>query len=72
VDAPAAILSPKYGYSAFSDRVLRSQTFGEYETMRGKSRTLAINPHHPLLQKLRDMAIVRLHLYDLVNSVYSI
>jgi heat shock protein beta len=84
VDSPAVLVSTRWGWSANMERIMRaqamSQEFESQKFMMG-SRTLEINPDHPIVQEVKSRLargekesvsdIVRL-LYDsaLLNSGY--
>ena len=56
VDAPAVITTPAYEHGAYSERVVRAQTFTSPYDERQKLRYLDLNPHHPFIQKVLKMA----------------
>lgn len=51
---PAIVASAEYGHSANMERIIRAQGFahGQSQSMMNGSRTLEINPRHPIITKL--------------------
>ncbi|CAL8468307.1 g7847 [Coccomyxa elongata] len=55
-DSPCALVTSQFGWSAYQEKVMRSQTLGDSraaEYMKGR-KTLEINPDHPIIQALKD------------------
>ncbi|EIE19325.1 heat shock protein Hsp90 [Coccomyxa subellipsoidea C-169] len=55
-DSPCALVTSQFGWSAYQERVMRSQTLGDSraaEYMKGR-KTLEINPDHPIIRALSD------------------
>ena len=53
-NSPCALVTSKFGWSAYQERVMRAQTLGDSraaEYMKGK-KTLEINPSHPVIAGL--------------------
>jgi len=56
--APAIVSSSEYGHSANMERIMRAQAFthGANEQMMRSMRIVEINPRHPFVHKLLDLA----------------
>lgn len=57
VDAPLFIFTSQYGYSAQMEKINRAQAFSKNENTPGymlAKKTLELNPHHPVMQKLLE------------------
>lgn len=57
VDTPAIVVSSQYGQSANMERIMRAQTFADTSKVKEmvSSRTLELNPRHPIVSKLNQM-----------------
>jgi heat shock protein beta len=57
--SPAIIVTSQYGHSANMERIARAQTFGNPEAfkMMLAQKTLELNPRHPMVVKLLEMAV---------------
>jgi len=57
-DAPLTVVSSKYGYSAYQERLMKAQAFHQQQEHMAGKKTIEINPNHPiivdLLQKVKD------------------
>jgi len=57
-DAPLTVVGSKFGYSAQQEKIMKAQTFTNYDPSMGGKKTLEINPNHAimvdLLQKVKD------------------
>ena len=55
--SPCVIVTSQYGHTANMERIMRAQTFNTQEGLKNMqaSRTLEINPRHPLILKLLDL-----------------
>ncbi|KAK9839204.1 hypothetical protein WJX81_001136 [Elliptochloris bilobata] len=55
-DSPCALVTSKFGWSAYQERIFKSQTLGDAraaEYMKGR-KTLEINPDHPIITALQS------------------
>ena len=55
--SPCVIVTSQYGHTANMERIMRAQTFNTQEGLKNMqaTRTLEINPRHPLILKLLDL-----------------
>jgi len=55
---PCVIVASQYGQSANMERIMRAQTFADSSKIREmvSSRTLELNPRHPIVSKLNQLA----------------
>lgn len=54
VDAPCSVTASQYGYSAYMEKMMKSQTFadqGQFQVMRGQ-KSLEVNPNHSIIKDL--------------------
>ncbi|KAG5613491.1 hypothetical protein H5410_024772 [Solanum commersonii] len=58
-DTPCVVVTSKYGWSAYMEKIMHSQTLSDASKqayMRGK-RVLEINPRHPIIKALRERVV---------------
>jgi len=57
VDSPAVIVTGQFGHTANMERVMRAQTMAQGDSMRSMSasKTLELNPRHPIIVALKDL-----------------
>lgn len=58
-DSPCVVVTSKYGWSAYMEKIMHSQTLSDASKqgyMRGK-RVLEINPRHPIIKTLREKVV---------------
>merc|ERR1711998_535172 len=57
VDSPAVIVTGQFGHTANMERVMRAQTMSSGDSMRSMSasKTLELNPRHPIIVALKDL-----------------
>ncbi|XP_059278966.1 endoplasmin homolog [Lycium ferocissimum] len=58
-DTPCVVVTSKYGWSAYMEKIMHSQTLSDASKqayMRGK-RVLEINPRHPIIKELRERVV---------------
>lgn len=55
VGAPAVIVTSAWGYTANMERIMRAQTMGGGDKGMTGSRTLELNPRHPIVSSLLDL-----------------
>merc|ERR1711871_683033 len=57
VDSPAVIVTGQFGHAANMERVMRAQTMAQGDSMRSMSasKTLELNPRHPIIVALKDL-----------------
>ncbi|MCD7457256.1 Heat shock protein HSP 90-beta [Datura stramonium] len=58
-DTPCVVVTSKYGWSAYMEKIMHSQTLSDASKqayMRGK-RVLEINPRHPIMKELRERVV---------------
>ncbi|XP_055833262.1 endoplasmin homolog [Solanum dulcamara] len=58
-DTPCVVVTSKYGWSAYMEKIMHSQTLSDASKqayMRGK-RVLEINPRHPIIKTLRERVV---------------
>lgn len=55
--SPSVIVTSQFGHSANMERIVRAQTFANPETykMMMASKTLELNPRHPIIVKLNEL-----------------
>eukprot|EP00914_Ancora_sagittata_P032058 GHVO01064927.1.p2 GENE.GHVO01064927.1~~GHVO01064927.1.p2 ORF type:complete len:407 (+),score=93.26 GHVO01064927.1:141-1223(+) len=53
VNDPFVVVAPEWGYSAYGERMIRSQSAGDqYIDIFAKMKTLEINPSHPIVKNM--------------------
>ena len=57
VSSPSVIVTSQFGNTANMERIMRSQTFADPEKLKGlgASRTMEINPRHPIIIELNKL-----------------
>lgn len=58
-DTPCVVVTSKYGWSAYMEKIMHSQTLSDASKqayMRGK-RVLEINPRHPIIKALQERVV---------------